>query len=448
MPAPTFARSWHRLCAATGVGIALAAAPAAAQPPPPQAVSIVDRQWLTERTLGLTVATDAFADPVPVEVTFPAGYRADGAQRWPVTYYLAGTGHDQTTFRATYDGEANTASYPSIVVAPRGDAGFWSDWLDNDADRSPKYESFVIEQLIPLVDANFRTVPDRAHRAIMGESMGGFGTMLLSARHPDRFVAAASLSGVPDTNLPITWNVLSQAPLIQGGRPDAIYGPRATEEIRWRGHNPADLAGNLRGVDLQLYTGNGVYDPAHGETPVEASIGCALERELVHPPSSSMHAVLSAHGIAHHWVDMPWGCHGVALFEAQIRQATRRFEQVFADPPAVPERFDFRSIEPAFEVWGWSVRADPRRAVEFLDLAAADSGGLTITGSGRTTITTPPLPRGSGAPTVTVDGTPADVSADSDGRLTFVVELGPPAWQQQFGPGAAGATRTATVRIG
>lgn len=39
----------------------------------------------------------------------------------------------------------------------------------NGADRPPMYETFVITQLVPLIDANFRTKDDRAHRAIPGD---------------------------------------------------------------------------------------------------------------------------------------------------------------------------------------------------------------------------------------------------------------------------------------
>ncbi|MFB7718897.1 alpha/beta hydrolase [Nocardia sp. NPDC056100] len=431
--------------ALTGVALACTVVPAPAQPPAADAV-IIDQQWLTPRTLRLTVATDAFAAPVPVEVTLPLDYAAESARRWPVTYYLGGTAHDETTFRS-YNGEAVTESYPSLVVSPRGDAGYWSDWLGAPGTFAPKYESFVTGQLIALIDATFRTVPDRAHRAIMGESMGGFGAMMLSARHPDRFAAVASLSGDVDINTPATWTVLSQSPLLQGGVGDAIYGSRADQEIRWRGHNPADLAANLAGLDLQLYTGNGVYDPAGGETQLEASLGCPVEGGIINPASRSMHTVLTDLGIAHRWMELAWGCHGVALFETEMRHAIARFEQVFTDPPPTLRSFDFRSIDPAFEIRGWSVRADPTRAVEFLELGSADADGFTLTGSGTTTITTPALAPAPALPTVTVDGQPTAVSRDEHGRLTLTVDLGPANAQQQFTPGASTPVRSAEVRI-
>ena len=48
-------------------------------------------------------------------------------------------------------------------------------------------ETYVIDQLIPLIDATFRTIPTRAERAIAGVSMGGYGASMLAAEHPDLF---------------------------------------------------------------------------------------------------------------------------------------------------------------------------------------------------------------------------------------------------------------------
>ena len=78
--------------------------------------------------------------------------------------------------------------------------------------------------------------------------MGGFGAISYAARHPDRFTAAASFSGAVDTNDPADIAITGDEP----------FGPRATQEVRWRGHNPWDLAANLRGLSLTVRTGNGL----------------------------------------------------------------------------------------------------------------------------------------------------------------------------------------------
>ncbi|MDX2939549.1 alpha/beta hydrolase [Streptomyces ipomoeae] len=409
---------------------------------PVAGATIVGEKRLTARTIELTVATPSFTSPTKVEVMYPTGYSDDEARRWPVTYYLNGTSGDQSWFRTVYDGEAATASYPSIVVAPAGHAGYWSDWYNYGDGGPPKYETFVAEQLIPLIDANFRTAPDRAHRAILGESMGGFGTLMLAARHPDLFAAASSLSGAVDTNYPLGSAILGVSPALDLALPDSVYGPRATEEVRWRGHNPTDLAQNLRPVDLQLYTGNGVLDAREIGDTVPA---CVLESAVIAPENQSLHLALADHGIAHQYIAYDWGCHTPAQVQQEITDSLPRFAYLFAHPRSAPASFDYRSVEPRFEVFGWSVRADPNRALEFLRLRDVSDTGLTITGSGATTVTTPPLFHGSDPVTVTVDGDPTTVRPDGNGSVSFTVDLGLANQRQQYTVGSDSDFHTATV---
>jgi S-formylglutathione hydrolase FrmB len=133
--------------------------------------------------------------------------------------------------------------------------------------------------------------------------MGGYGAMMLAARHPDRFVAAATLSGTVDTNLPANGSVLSISSTFDGAEPDAIYGPRATQEVRWRGHNPYDLAGNLDGMDLHVLTANGTLNPEIGEGgDPNFALSCAVERG-VYAASVNLHERFEELGVSHSWMD-------------------------------------------------------------------------------------------------------------------------------------------------
>lgn len=69
----------------TGLPSVATAAPLAGTVAVPGA-RIVAQQWLTPRTLRLTVETPSFRVPQPVEVTFPTGYARSTSRRWPVTY--------------------------------------------------------------------------------------------------------------------------------------------------------------------------------------------------------------------------------------------------------------------------------------------------------------------------------------------------------------------------
>ena len=100
------------------------------------------------------------------------------------------------------------------------------------------------------------------------------------------------------------------------------------------------------------------------------------------------------------------------------------------------------------------MRQDPARALEFLQLDHAGRHGLTLVGSGTTTVTTPPFFRDDDAvDVVTSDGNQV-VSPDGDGRLTFRVGLGAPHPNQQdtaasraAGDGSPGYFTERTVKL-
>ncbi|HYH61388.1 MAG TPA: alpha/beta hydrolase family protein [Solirubrobacterales bacterium] len=394
---------------------------------------LIDEQQVTDRLLELTISTPAFAEPTKVHVFLPRGYERSGSRQWPVTYFTAGTMNNHDSFANVVNGQKLTRDYPSIVVSPDSNSGYWSDWFNAGAFGPPMYETFVIDQLIPLIDERFRTISRRSHRLVFGISMGGYGSMMFAARHPDLFSAAASLSGAVDSNLPANGAILSLSSTFDGAEPDAIYGPRLTEEVRWRGHNPTDLAANLRGLALQVRTANGVLNPeiGEGDSPDDAA-SCVVEGG-VHMASINLHSELASLGVDHTWLDYGPGCHTPQNFTREIIDTLAAFEAVLADPPARPRKFRYRSIEPRFDVWGWRVRSDPERALEFLEMERASRRGLTLTGSGVTRVKTPPYFRGVRVVEVaTSEGRSQSVSPSRLGRLRFTVDLGPPHADQQY----------------
>lgn len=155
-----------------------------------------------------------------VKVYLPASYDASEDKRYPVFYYLHGLTGDETNWVAygKLDETADRLGLEAIVVMPDGDDSFYADAVTKpdyaacmkdgtgllDPSRSKvktcvkarAYETYIVNDLIDWVDANYRTIATREGRGIAGLSMGGFGALSLSLRHPDRFVAAASHSGV------------------------------------------------------------------------------------------------------------------------------------------------------------------------------------------------------------------------------------------------------------
>ncbi len=414
---------------------------------------ITDAEHLTNRLVKLTISTPAFAEPTNVDVGLPVGYAKHPHRRWPVTYFTAGTMNNYDAFYTVVDGEKLTSHYPAIIVSPDANSGYWSDWYNDGAGGPPEYETFVIDQLLPLIDKRFRTLPNRAHRLIFGISMGGYGSMMLAARHPDKFSAAATLSGAVDSNIAANGAVLSLSSTFDGAPPDAIYGPRATQEVRWRGHNPTDLAENLRPLDLQVRTANGIPNPAIGENPASPDSASCVVEGGVHGASIDLHRKFGALGIEHQWRDYGPGCHTVPNFTREIKDTLATFKPLLRDPPKRPATFDYRSIEPHFQVFGWKVSADPKRALEFLRMKDAGRTGVSLSGSGTTAVRTPPWFRGLKAvDVVSHDGRAKVIRPDRRGRLHFDVDLGAPHPDQQYtaasraaGEGAGGYFATRSV---
>ncbi len=131
---------------------------------------------------------------LPYNVVLPVDYHQPSAKakRYPVLYLLHGlTGHyDNWTTKTKLADYA--AQYSMIIVTPEGNNGWYTDSATAPAD---KYETYIVEELIPDVERRYRANATRAGRAIAGLSMGGYGALKFGVKHPEKFAFVASLSG-------------------------------------------------------------------------------------------------------------------------------------------------------------------------------------------------------------------------------------------------------------
>jgi S-formylglutathione hydrolase FrmB len=279
--------------------VAQAARPA--QPPPGIEVTYTER--VHDRFTYVGLRSTALASPTSASILLPNGYRRS-KRRYPVLYLLHGGGQYDRSWIQFGNVGAVTRNRNLIVVMPNGGVnGFYTDWWNGGAGGPPQWETFHVNQLLGWVDSRFRTIPRRRARAIAGISMGGFGALSYSARHPELFGFAASFSGVVDTNYPPFVEKLERAATTPSGEP-AIWGPRETNEANWRAHNPVDLAANLRDVVVELRTGNGQPGGPFGGGPDE------LE-QTVHAMNVSLHQTLVGLGIPHVFEDRGPGIHSM-----------------------------------------------------------------------------------------------------------------------------------------
>ncbi len=129
---------------------------------------------------------------LPYRVVLPPDYESATKMRYPVLYLLHGlTGHfdnwTNNTKLAQY-----AMNYHVIIVTPEGNNGWY---VDSATVPNEKYESYILQEIMPDVEKRYRTLTSREGRAIAGLSMGGYGALKFGLKYPEKFVFAASFSG-------------------------------------------------------------------------------------------------------------------------------------------------------------------------------------------------------------------------------------------------------------
>jgi S-formylglutathione hydrolase FrmB len=410
-------------------GLALAgAATASAQ------LVLLSKTQVNSRLWQLSFRTQFLASPTGVRILLPVGYAQHPRMRYPVLYLLHGSFDSYQGWTTEGNAEPATAKYPLIVVMPdAGIVGNYTNWYNGGAFGQPEWESYHIDQLLPWIDAHYHTIASRSGRAVAGLSMGGGGAMKYAAEYPDLFDAAASFSGAVDTNNTAVSQVTQASGVLDGDhQPGAIFGLHQTEDVRWRNNNPWDLAQNLQGLKLWLYTGNGDAGGPDGNS-------ADLVELDVHQESLSLHQRLDALGIPNVWDDYGPGAHQWYYWDRDLVWLLPQLMKVFRHPPPPPSPFSYTRANPTYGVYGWTVSIK-RPAMEFSSLDDAGIDGFTLRGSGVGTVTTAPTFRPYARVKATLSsgsGVTTDVlHADRAGRVTVVVPLGPGNPYQQYTLGA------------
>jgi hypothetical protein len=146
-------------------------------------------------------------DPVerPLNVYLPPGYDDDPQRRYPSIYVLQGyTGSlpmwsNRSPFRPPYveavDALLQRGDTPPVIVVL---VDAWTSLGGSQFVNSPgtgQYQTYICDEIVPWVDANYRTLPAAAHRGVTGKSSGGFGAMIYGMLRPDLFGGLATHAG-------------------------------------------------------------------------------------------------------------------------------------------------------------------------------------------------------------------------------------------------------------
>jgi S-formylglutathione hydrolase FrmB len=284
------------------------------KPPPSTAGSAVLEP--PSRAQTVTFHSDALGVDKEFVLYLPASYASSPAQHYPVFYYLNGLGGDEANWTKLghLDRAADALALDAIIVMPDGDDSFYIDSaeaIDYDACRKDgtglfnpmesrshtcvrarKYETYITRDLVAYVDGHYRTIASRDGRAIAGPSMGGFGALMLAARHPDLYAATASHSGVDSL-------------FYQGPHPyDAAHAQIGSDVAHW-GSGVEPIGGWVRGLFGADKASWDAHDPVTlltklGPGRLAIYLDCGTEDDFgLDAAASYLHDQLTANHIEH-----------------------------------------------------------------------------------------------------------------------------------------------------
>lgn len=237
----------------------------------------------------ISVYSPSMKKNLKAAVTFPSSY-SKGDQRLPVLYLLhGGSGafndwHQKVTEKGLVNKMAE--EYNLIIVTPG--VGPASYYYDSPLMDSVNYETYITAELIPHIDKTYRTLAKKESRAISGLSMGGHGAIILSAKHPELFVTAGSMSGVMNIDTRM-WKV-----------------PADFRNTRLEGQKAMLGAINYDAPTFNPYTAVGLVDKIK-ENKLALIIDCGVDDFLIET-NRQMHQLLVANGVAHEYIERP-GAH-------------------------------------------------------------------------------------------------------------------------------------------
>ena len=348
-----------------------------------------------------TYYSKVFGETRHYRIILPPTYRTSGSKRYPVIYYFHG--HSDRYTVEDYDQGKDTipkmvayaSTHPVIIVCVDGYLAttyrnfYGGDPWDLREDGGDHDFGPYFLELVNLIDHNYKTLTDRRHRATAGLSMGGFMSLYLSARYPDRIGSASAFNPGPE-----------------------FYVGEKDRRILWR---PKDHVEQHAQTMIRLVRASGDFISQYTEETRDAYARAAnVDFEFRQDE-----------------YDRHWATSISETFDFH----QRAFENNKLDRS--PESFRYASAYRSFDVWGYHVDADvPGRGLTCLE--DVGKGGMrvltrrwAVDGPGiaeaRITITTAPL-YSPGLKYVLSDfdfsnGTlnTSSLMATSDGRLRFSV---------------------------
>ncbi|HKF46689.1 MAG TPA: alpha/beta hydrolase-fold protein [Terracidiphilus sp.] len=180
------------------------------------------RQFSGVTLQDVTFHSAALGRDVTYRVYLPA--RIETGERLPVVYLLHGAWENYRSW-SDYSDAGALAAKGMVLVMPDGALSYWVNAAGAPED---KYGDFLLNDLRSDVERRFPAKSDRAARAVVGVSMGGFAAVEYALRRPELFSFAAALSPAIDApERRFSWRRLEQSIRLR-----KVFGPDGSQERR------------------------------------------------------------------------------------------------------------------------------------------------------------------------------------------------------------------------
>jgi putative tributyrin esterase len=295
----------------------------------------------------LTLNSDLTGHEMRYIVIKPDNYatQAEAGVRFPVVYLLHCAGCDDRYWTESFYADADSAidDVRFIAVAPfdGGTGGDFRWWLDSPIRAESQLASFVVDELKPAIDTQYATLPDSAHTALCGHSMGGFGSFHLLIEHGSTFGIAVPIKAAVDLSVPHNPNWPGDFNL------GTLLGSSLSDSANWIRVNVLRNAPRLKGRHMHLRFYNGRHD------------------EWFYEENERLHTVLDTLGVEHERIVLMEGHTGLA--PELMREVFAYIDSLFTLNTAV-SRPEWRKGTAGSEPGRSDLRPKRRRQQELFDV--------------------------------------------------------------------------------
>jgi Putative esterase len=191
---------------------------------------VVLRQLKSESVANSKVGTDPIRH---LAIYLPPDYDSE-TRRYPVIYFLStpfgaySDCFDKAKAGALFDASIAQGRIDRfILVSADMNTPLGCSWYVNSS-ATGNWDDLMVKEIVPYIDAHFRTLADRSSRGITGEFMGGYGAIRFGMAHPDVFGSVYAMhpvgtgSGVQTMESRPNWEILSSARSIDDARKDGF----------------------------------------------------------------------------------------------------------------------------------------------------------------------------------------------------------------------------------